>query len=414
MTARENGTTGVRMALGSAARLGLRLAAAGLVLGWGIGASASTWKSLSLLSEYQAAPWRIGPFRIRPQFRLNNAGYDSNVYGSSETTIGDYGLTAGPSLKLYARPSRHVLLLFTESTARERAWNNSYEGHAHVLFNRWTLSLGASRSDVKQMVNLEILEFRPRIRTDSLQAALLWQAGRKSSLSVAWEKILLKYDQEAALGFGPALDRNEERLAVAVYRQFSAKFLFNVKLEHGLFRFNDPSSLRNTRAASISAGFRFSPTGRLSGSAEVGLRRFVPAEERKNPYGGYFGDVNLSYRVHRSWSVRAAFRRDFPFSYYFADTYFVMNSWRVGISAYALRFLRFDIDHVEGENRYPEISGSEASSGSFRTNTAAVFVRLWKDIGIGLTAGRTHQNLPLPAGASASREFAFVSLIYGF
>ena len=95
------------------------------------------------------APWKVGPFRIRPEIILSDLGYDSNIYSQPEA-VGDYRLTVGPSFTGYLIIRKKIVLTLYESpryvyfyeTARERAWNNYFRGDVSILLNKAFFSAG--------------------------------------------------------------------------------------------------------------------------------------------------------------------------------------------------------------------------------------------------------------------------------
>jgi len=97
------------------------------------------------------ARMRFGPFRLAPQFRLTDVGYDNNVYfrTAQEGPVGDYVATLSPQVRTYLLAGHSLILSFTENPEYQfysrqttlRRFTNSIEPGARLrLFNRFVFS----------------------------------------------------------------------------------------------------------------------------------------------------------------------------------------------------------------------------------------------------------------------------------
>ena len=125
----------------------------------------NNWMSASLQQAVEAAPWRMGALRASAAFRLDNVGYDSDIYyGFALDTVPDYRLTAVLDTRLFllvkdkfvldlaARPEYQ----FYRSTQNERAWNNSFRGEAHVALKRVYVRAGGGYANIRERMSPEL------------------------------------------------------------------------------------------------------------------------------------------------------------------------------------------------------------------------------------------------------------------
>jgi len=392
---------------------------------------ASTWRGDSLINECKNAPWKIGPFRLKMVLSLSNAGYDSNVYGTITDPVKDFGFIAGPALTVYLPLKKRILFSFVESpqyvyflkTKRERTWNNSFGGQVHYLFNKVLLSFGISFSDAKQRINTEI-EIRPRVKAENIEGTVLWQPLSKISFALKLSKNKQSYSNYESFNLSSLLDRNEEAVSLITYYQVSSLRMFYLNLEYRYFNFSDPQSLLDSRGYTISGGLEFSPTGNTRGKIGLGYRLIDPLAAGGKNYGGFIADIGLSIKLLKILTIRASFNRDFPYSYLFENTHYVMNLYQLGSSLYFFKKIRLDFDYRSGHNIYPEKKsssdvGQPQAEGFFPENkynsySTGLFYKLKGNIGIGVMAGRWTNKANYYLLPNISRDYLTASLTYDF
>jgi hypothetical protein len=96
------------------------------------------------------ARYRLGPVRVFPKFSVSNAGYNSNVFGTSENEVGDWEATATAGARFLLPAGRKVyfqadVLPQYNWYASEKDFRNfggAYGGTVFAFFNR--LSVEAS------------------------------------------------------------------------------------------------------------------------------------------------------------------------------------------------------------------------------------------------------------------------------
>jgi hypothetical protein len=407
-------------------RILLRFAGALLGLGWvAAGLGGQTWRWKDLESKWLAAPLKIGPLHVRTEIVLRDVGYDSNVYGTPDHQVGDYGLTFGPQVTAYWPVNRRLLVVVTESpqyaffvnTRSERAWNNAARGEVYLSLNRLLFSLGLGLNDAKQRWNSES-DARPRVKQDLAFGSVLWQVSSKMSLSLGFRRTTYRFEDLDSSGgaFSKRLDHDERFVEATGYYQWSSKGRLSLEAQSGSFDFSDVSDLNNSSTRRLSAGFEFSPARQISGSVRLGYRWISPRLAEREAYGGIVGDASLSARLSRFVKARVSFTRDLPFSFVYSETYYIWDQIGAGLSIYPSSGVRIDYDHLTGRNAYKESRAAdslEPHDDTFGNDSLGIFFRVKKTVGIGITAGRWRRNSAY-YGGSSRRFFIGLNLTYNF
>jgi len=390
-----------------------------------------TYKGEELLRQMSLAPWKVGPFRIRPEIILSDLGYDSNIYSQPEA-VGDYRLTVGPSFTGYLAIRKKIVLTLYESpryvyffeTTRERAWNNYFRADANILLNKMFLSAGAAWMDARERWNYEI-DIRPRRKQADVQVSALLQTGKKTGFSLDFSASRIRYENLEFEQFPIAqeLDRDEFRAAGGFYLQMTPRIRVFVQLEYGRFDFRDPLNPRDAETRTAYAGFEFSPGGRVNGRVRLGYKTLYPLNGGEPDFQGLVGDSSVSIDIARPIRLRGSYRRDVQFSVSYNARFFVENIAGGGLSLYIFkRKVRLDYDYNLVRNAYRPPSG-EAGAGDFSMadkftmQSVGFYFRLKENIGLGVTAGRWDRKTDLIGwnyGWRSKRNFAGLNLTYNF
>jgi len=392
----------------------------------------TTWKGEELKRMRREAAWKFGPFRIQPMLMLTNAGYDSNVYGTPYNKIKDYTFTAGPAFNIYLLIKKKILLSLYESpqyvyffeTARERTWNNYFNGQMHLLLNKFLISARAGLSDARERWNTEI-DIRPRRKEESVQGSILWQASAKTSFSISSRKA--KYDYESLeyerFNVKELLSREENYLNFVGYYQLSFRMKLFVDGEYGVFNFDNPLSLRNSRSSGVYGGFEFSPFAKIRGRIHLGYKFFNSLAPERQDYKGLVGDTNVQLRLLRRLGVRAVYKRDVQFSLWYDNTYFLENRVGGGASFYVHKKIRLDYDYSLGKNSYPQ-KGEQPPFGNssqstvkrkddYSIHSVGIYYRLKEKVGIGVVLSKWVRDSNLD-WEDDQRTLVGINLTYDF
>ncbi|MGB7297259.1 MAG: outer membrane beta-barrel protein [Candidatus Aminicenantales bacterium] len=366
----------------------------------------------------------IGPFHIRTSLVLNNAGYDSNIYyGATDEPVEDYTFTAGPAFDVYLPLMKNKVIFYVyespqyvyyRETERERAWNNYFQGQAYFVFNRLVASAGIGRSEAKQRWNTEmdIPVFR---KEDSIQGSLLWQPASRTSFDFAFRTARFDHGESDLEDFTyyEKLNREETYFSITAYRETSPRTRIFLNAESGIFDFADPSTMRNSKSYGGYGGFEFSPFGKIRGMVKIGYKYFDATSPERKDYRGIVGDSSISVRLSNVFAARAFYSRDVQFSVWYDNAYFLENRYGAGASLYIAKNIRLDYDYYQGRNEYPREPGIQYRRDDFRTHSVGVYLRLRKDVGLGVIASRWVRDSNLDWGDD-ERDFVGFNLTYDF
>jgi hypothetical protein len=115
-------------------------------------------------SDLSRARMRLGPVRVLPSFRIYNAGYDSNVFATSEDPVGDWTATVSAGArflmpmgsKFYFRADGFPQYTwYAELTQRDK-FGGIYNGSIYGFFNRMTVELRGDYTQTYRLYSSEV------------------------------------------------------------------------------------------------------------------------------------------------------------------------------------------------------------------------------------------------------------------
>lgn len=382
------------------------------------------------------ARWRLGPFRVLPKLKLENLGYDNNVYFRSpeEGPVGDYTGAISPEVRTYLLMGRSLIFSFTENPeylyfarqARLRAFTNSFAPAVRMnLFNRFTLS-GEYHS--QKHLRRASDEFLTPV-TDTIKgsgASFFYETPRGSSIGfsvlvdrLSFEDIILP---EYEILYSTSLNRKETTGNIELYYPVFSESAFFIKAGTTKYTFEHPSARwRDARSVQASAGLRFPFTGRARGTLSVGYKKFTPESAERKPFSGMIADTSLDFRFGR-FSFRFGLGRDNHFSYLEDAYYYVEDRAGAGISFRLTRRFRLDYDFQRTGLGYPEpllISDPVLGPREVvrkdvnRTHSIGFAIFFLRKTGIQLSYNIFERNSNLP-GFDRKRNFIGLSLTQDF
>jgi len=381
-----------------------------------------TWMGRELEQRISEAGFSLGPFRLDTAFRLSNVGYDSNIfYTATSNPVHDFTLTAGLALNAYLPIKKKIIIAiydlpeyaYYRETARERTWNNHFDGRVHFVFGRLCLTLGKGYISARERWNTEI-DIRPREIEDSYLGLLLWQVSKRTSFELIYRRLKYNYESAEFQGFDiPAkLDRVEDYVSFMSFYQVSFRTRLFIDAEYGSFDFANPLSLKDSESYAAHGGFEFSPLGNIRGTVKVGYKYLNPLSASGQGYRGLVGDSEVSVRLLSPWKIRAYYRRDIRFSVWYDATYFLEDVYGAGTSLYLFRNIRLDYDYYRGRNSYPE-GISVKRLDDYLIHSVGLYLRIKKNVALGAIAShwdrRSNVNYE-----NDHRNFLGFNLIYDF
>ncbi len=352
--------------------------------------------------------FKFGPFRIYPQIRVQNIGYDGNVFRQQKDNnpVSDYTATFSPVIQVHSLLSNWIIFSLKDNpeyihyfkVKRERAWNNSITpGIKLLLLKRFVLSGQYSYSRYKRRGSSEF-DVRARERTHGYTGRLFFETARGTMLGltgsirkVAYEDINLPGEE---ISLSRRLNREERSGAVEFYYRLFSRSDFFLTAGYTRYHFqNEDASWRDSYSYQIYTGIRFPLLGRMRGTLSVGYKEFVPETKGLKGFAGLVGNTSLSYRAGR-FAFRVGFTRGSQFSYWTSNVYYLENRYTPGISFYLTRFLKLDYNLSHGENLYPEPDILHYPDGHveelkrrdvYRTQSLGLAVRVMGHMGLGVS-----------------------------
>jgi hypothetical protein len=403
------------------------LAAPGISFG-----QATNWMSAALEQAVNSAPWRAGAIRASAAFRLDNAGYDSDIYyGFALDTVPDYRFTAVLDTRLFIMLKDKFVLDFAgrpeyqffHHTQNERAWNYSTRGEAHLALKRIYIRAGGGLANIRERVSPE-LSINVRRKEDSVLGLVFWQASRGTSIALQFRGFAFQFQDPAGGGYNVRtnLNRKEGYFNFRVYLQQRPRTRFYLDAEYGIFRFTEPSSsLRDSYSYSAYGGVEFLPpvgdegrTRGVLGRLNVGYRQFDMRESWRGNFAGLVGNTGVSIAVLRRTALRAYAGRDLQFSAFSDYTYYLQTFYGAGVSRYFTRGTLFTYDFFYSVIRYPWFTGGGTSSdhAAFTAHSLRLLFRPARILELGIVAllANRGEGMYIPGGR---RYYVGLSLVYG-
>ena len=114
--------------------------------------------------DLNRARMRLGPMRIIPSFRVYNAGYDSNVFATSEDPVAAWTATVAAGArflmpmgsKFYFRADAFPQYTWYSNVSDRDRFGGIYDGSIYGFFNRMTVELLGSYNQSYQLYSSEV------------------------------------------------------------------------------------------------------------------------------------------------------------------------------------------------------------------------------------------------------------------
>lgn len=166
-------------------------------------------------ADMQKSRFRLGPIRLIPTIAVTDAGYDNNVFGTTENKVSDWSFTVRGGFrfivpfgsKVYLRGEALPQYTWYDKVSDRRGFGGLYDASLFGFFNRMTLQLSAADSEAFYTYSTEVLtKARTRIQDGSGGVEVeLW---RRFSIFGRAEIERFRYSTEGQLP-GERLDLND-------------------------------------------------------------------------------------------------------------------------------------------------------------------------------------------------------------
>jgi hypothetical protein len=375
----------------------------------------------------EQARWLLGPFRVYPRINLRLLGYDRNVFFQREEDgpAADLTTTISPELQIYLLLGDKLIFSVSEQPSyvfyfkykNERRLNNSFSPAVKwLLFNRFVLQAHYTYQTLRSRPTSEF-NVRTNFARERIHGALFYETARESSFGITASIETLTYDdilfpgQEVALS--GILNRKEKKLGGEFYYRIFSQSFFFVNVEYTKYEFNDSLSKdKDSYSIQTDAGIQFPLAGDITGTLALGYKKIVPVGKGIQEISGLIGNTEIHFRRGR-FGAHFSYRRDFPFSFYSNNAFFIDSRFVVRVDFYPFEFLRIDYSYSYGKSQYPELFPVRNPDGSWsdirRTDlyyihSLGLVVRLIRATGIGIRFN-DWSRVSNYSGASRNRDF---------
>ncbi len=380
-------------------------------------AEAQTYTSFQseLNSIVQSTRLHLGPFRIVPRIDFQFLRYEWNIFyqREDENPASDFTSTISPELNVYLIFKDRLILRLADRLSyvhyyryrEERRLNNNFTSEMKwLLLNRFVLTgsyaITRNRGRPTSEFNIRANEYR-----ESIRGGLFYETPRQTSIGISYTQNKILYDditfpgQEISLS--RILNRKEKNIGFEFnYHVFSESFFFitGSYTDHDFEHTEDFD--RRSYSLQALTGLRFPLIGGISGTLALGLKQIMPRVQGMEGKIGLIGNTGLNFR-RGHLSARISYNKDFPFSFWENNVFFIDNRYLFGGSVYVTRFLRIDYDYSIGNSRYPKLIPLFYPDGSFenirridnyRTHTVRLVFRLFKEIGLGISVNQWERD----------------------
>ncbi|MFC2161147.1 outer membrane beta-barrel protein [Acidobacteriota bacterium] len=354
---------------------------------------------------------RLGPFRIVPRIDFFLLSYESNIFyqREEENRASDFTSTISPELNAYLILKDRLILRLADRISyahyykykEERRLNNNFISELKLLFfNRFVLS-GAYANRRNRGRPTSEFNIRANEYYESFSGRLFYESPRQTSIGISFSRNKTLYDditfpgQERSLS--KILNRIDENIEFEFnYSLFSSSFFF-ITANYTNYDFDHTEDFdRGSYSLHALTGFRFPLIGSITGTLALGYKQIIPREQGIKGKTGLIGNTALNFR-RGSLGARISYDRDFPFSLWDNNVFFISNRYLFGGFIYLTQFLRINYDFSSGNSKYPELIPLFYPDGRFENikridkyhiHTVRFVFKLYKDMGLEISANQ--------------------------
>ena len=301
---------------------------------------------------------RAGPLYLKPSFRLERFGFESNVF-SEPVPKGDFVVSATPRVDAWLPVQRWARLSTTllaggdwyAHHAGERSFNPDFRYRFEAPWRRVTFAVGGVHLRTRRRPDFEIDVRSNRFRKD-LYGAVGVHMLSKLSVDVEVRQRSVGFDGDAILDgtyLAETLNRRQRSGVASVRWRRTALTTFVFASEVRADRFlRSPD--RNSDNVILTAGAEFHPRALVSGSGRIGVRRYSAVGAGEGDVSSVVAQADLSYSLSGNTVVTFTAARDINYSFERHAPFFVANRYRLEVTRMLGR--QFDLTGGAGRDLY--------------------------------------------------------------
>lgn len=343
---------------------------------------------------------RIGPVGLNPRLALTNAGIDTNVYFEDEPQIpeSDLTMTVTAQSDYFMRMGRTWVmgiakedLVWYKEFDSERSINSDYSLNWLVPLNRLALIVGGNWINARERPGFEIDARSDRSELAGRGSVEL-RALSKTFVGVRGERRRIEFDQgEEFLGRSLQfeLNRTTSTVGFTVSHRLTPLTSASIEIAKGQDEFAF-SPIRDSDTTLVNGAVSFAPIALISGSVQIGYKKFTPVDTDVPGYVGSTASVNLLHVLRGSTRLGLTMVRDLQYSFEIDQPYYLQT----GFTATAAQQIFGPIDAEVRGGRYAlayrHRGGSDESArvDHIRAFGGGVGYRLGPDFRLGFNIDR--------------------------
>ena len=359
------------------------------------------------------ATMRAGPLYLKPSFRLERLGFESNVFYEPDPKP-DFVIAAAPRvdawLPLYRQA--HILATVIGSTdwyaehAGERAFNPEIASRIVLPWRRLALRAGGSYLRTRRRPDFEI-DVRSDRFAEEVHGGAAIRVASRLWLDLEARRREVGFEGNAFLEgtyLSETLNRKERSGIASLRWQATALTTLVLTSEARKVRFLR-SPERDSDNIVVTAGADFHPRALISGSGRIGVRRFLARGAAVSDVSSIVAEADLSFRIAGSTAVTFSAERDINYSFERASPYYVLDSYGLLLTRRLGRL--FDLNGRVNQDRYGYVTAARGVDVRWRA-TGGLGYRLHPKVSAGIEAGYLRSR----STTSARRRYR--GIIIGF
>lgn len=309
--------------------------AVGVSLACSAGASAQTSIASKPIDEIRKdSKLHVGSIYVTPTLELRDLGVDTNIFNDAGTPKSDFTFTLKPGSDI-AMPIAHRALVearaafglvYFKTYATERSLDPDLAVKAQVFTPHLTFFGENAFLASRQRPNFEI-DLRSRRKQNALTGGIELKFSSRTSIQFYMTSATTRWAGDAVF-LGTSLQQSLDRNAVTYATKLKSirtpktTLTLTTDVTHDRFRFG---STRNSDILRVLPGVEFAPRALISGSAQIGFKRFQTLSTTLPDFKGLITKLDLGYTLLGSTRIAVTSTRDVDYSYERQQPYYVIN-----------------------------------------------------------------------------------------
>jgi hypothetical protein len=313
-------------------------------------------------ADMQTARFRLGPVRLIPTITVKDAGYDNNVFGTTENPVGDWSFTVRGGFrfivpfgtKIYLRGSALPEYTWYDKLSERRGFGGLADAAFLGFFNRMTVQLRGYDEETFSTYSSEV-PTKVLTRTQDGSGGFEVELLRRFALFAKAEGQRVRYSTDGQIPGDPVdlNDRTDTSVRGGPRYYFSPDFSVSAAVEQTWSNFVNQPLRRNNESRAYLLGISYSRP-RFYVGLSGGYRAGDPRDNSTFPsYSTGTGSFFASFYAIRWLEFQAYGRRRVQYSLTSENPYYFENRIGGAINLEVLGRVLLRGYGEAGPNQYP-------------------------------------------------------------